>query len=1176
MNRVQALCYAVQDEDSHRAFHPYGCYFLASLGEKDEPEKDGSRTSPRKKEKVTTAEEQRPDAIHLCDVIDVSKEQMRKHFGRSYYNKTCSPFHLLESRPWGKHKFVAVKMLNEWSTYGSPNTTPKDKGAIVSQSLHLLAVKRLKVHINNVSKVMLTRFIEFLKENTKTLDLLLNLKPLDVLPSPSTSPPTPPSTSQSTAAPVITQVVSPLQEREQVVSPPLQETEQVVVSPLQEMEQGFLPRILSYVQELRKKATSYENPESHMLIGHIAYELIAMLRKGKDSVYLGPKNARGSTWTREAVSCGESARTIRRNAQTVRATIKTVTKRKSQAVKNKILSRSVLRYQRYQRRIVIGNDDYMTLQQAGGMTDNRMLIFGKEFARITAVYWHDKEKTLSKMTEGLVPDFSLESMKVRVKSQEVERYAFQVDHLVDVINQRIVSLCESGLLVKSSSTTLLDDKTLIIRFGGDKGGNFMQFKFGATCMNCPDPNSPDAFDICATLDAPDTYNNIKALFEKITPELEFYFDLEQPPSMAMVVHDGKVLCDIAYNVGDNNSCKTSMKEMFENVAMVELPMDSNATSKGVHTGGPFTFHSSSIVEILTEEGLAWGLRFLDVDEEDRHTVRFRSAVPISKVNLLKIIDYKLHTCLGGDIEFLGMVLGVQGSSATFPCYFCEVTKKILEKRSFTMDGIPRRSKKRMEVQFAKVKMKTTTKKRKEEAKKNGSVLREPLIPVDVSRVLLSPLHIILGITKKIWDELILEIQNVDGAESNRCALDEIRDLITGQVAFLEAETKRDEENLERAVKEKKKAWESLSAARSSTSATFQDEVDCREQHAEKCKTEKEIRLEMASRDKTLLSSLKNLVKDLNSYLKMKRGTFEHALEELLKESPFKVRHNPFYGGAFNGNDCFRLVTNYSLMFLRLRETSERETQCESEIGEICSRYEDIFGAFSEIIPLLRSSRLLSPLERSSLLSSIAAFYDAYVQKCKGTITIKMHHLVHHLKEVLANYGTIGLFTEDAMESIHAIVNELARRYSSLDYTRRAKQTVRVLASRKKNNVTQRKVKKEKAEKKGGCGCEPPKKKTRRQGESKVPIANNKKSMDIQNTISAAVTSFQSWKKDQVAEESEQGEEESRQEGFITFEGLALSVCEKCQADEEDRLIPTIFLPLHDLIVHLESGNRFEK
>jgi hypothetical protein len=195
---------------------------------------------------------------------------------------------------------------------------------------------------------MLIRFIEFLKEKTKTLDLLLNLKPLDVLPSPSTSPstppPTPPSTSQSTTVPVIlTQVVSPLQETEQNIT--LQDIQQEVQQEIQqpppalneEEKEGFLPRTLSYVQELRKKATSCEDPESHTLIGHIANELVAMLRKEKDSFYLGPKNARGSTWTREAISCGESGRTICRNAQTVRATIKTITKRKLQAVRNKIL-----------------------------------------------------------------------------------------------------------------------------------------------------------------------------------------------------------------------------------------------------------------------------------------------------------------------------------------------------------------------------------------------------------------------------------------------------------------------------------------------------------------------------------------------------------------------------------------------------------------------------------------------------------------------------------------------------------------------------------------------------------------------------------------------------------------------------------------------------------------------
>jgi hypothetical protein len=46
--------------------------FPCFIGRKDGPEKDGpKRTSPRKKHKL-----QRPDAIDLCDVIDVSKEKM--------------------------------------------------------------------------------------------------------------------------------------------------------------------------------------------------------------------------------------------------------------------------------------------------------------------------------------------------------------------------------------------------------------------------------------------------------------------------------------------------------------------------------------------------------------------------------------------------------------------------------------------------------------------------------------------------------------------------------------------------------------------------------------------------------------------------------------------------------------------------------------------------------------------------------------------------------------------------------------------------------------------------------------------------------------------------------------------------------------------------------------------
>ena len=43
--------------------------------------------------------------------------------------------------------------------------------------------------------------------------------------------------------------------------------------------------------------------------------------------------------------------------------------------------------------------------------------------------------------------------------------------------------------------------------------------------------------------------------------------------------------------------------------------------------------------------------------------------------------------------------------------------------------------------------------------------------------------------------------------------------------------------------------------------------------------------------------------------------------------------------------------------------------------------------------------------------------------------------------MLARYGTIGLFAEDAMEYIHAIVNLLARQYAALDGERWATQII---------------------------------------------------------------------------------------------------------------------------------------
>jgi hypothetical protein len=43
----------------------------------------------------------------------------------------------------------------------------------------------------------------------------------------------------------------------------------------------------------------------------------------------------------------------------------------------------------------------------------------------------------------------------------------------------------------------------------------------------------------------------------------------------------------------------------------------------------------------------------------------------------QVADVKLHCALGGDIEFMNLVLGMMNCSSTFPCYLCEVKLETL-------------------------------------------------------------------------------------------------------------------------------------------------------------------------------------------------------------------------------------------------------------------------------------------------------------------------------------------------------------------------------------------------------------------------------------------------------------------------------------------------------------------
>jgi hypothetical protein len=64
----------------------------------------------------------------------------------------------------------------------------------------------------------------------------------------------------------------------------------------------------------------------------------------------------------------------------------------------------------------------------------------------------------------------------------------------------------------------------------------------------------------------------------------------------------------------------------------------------------------------------------------------------------------------------------------------------------------------------------------------------------------------------------------------------------------------------------------------------------------------------------------------------------------------------------------------------------------------------------------------------------------------------MHLLFAHLQDRLSAYHTVNLFSEDSMESIHAVINRLDRVYASLDSEWKTKAILQSITATKKQSV----------------------------------------------------------------------------------------------------------------------------
>jgi hypothetical protein len=123
-----------------------------------------------------------------------------------------------------------------------------------------------------------------------------------------------------------------------------------------------------------------------------------------------------------------------------------------------------------------------------------------------------------------------------------------------------------------------------------------------------------------------------------------------------------------------------------------------------------------------------------------------------------------------------------------------------------------------------------------------------------------------------------------------------------------------------------------------------------------------------------------------SFVKTKQGPIEHALEWTVANYPISAKHNPYYGRAFNGNDCMRVLTNVVDIFKSVQEaatcTKSNEIGKETAVNEL-QKHHEIWEAFASVVPLFCSMRKLTEKQHEDLLFNKKMLQ--YIKKMRVTV-----------------------------------------------------------------------------------------------------------------------------------------------------------------------------------------------
>jgi hypothetical protein len=279
------------------------------------------------------------------------------------------------------------------------------------------------------------------------------------------------------------------------------------------------------------------------ITSHIAHEYTMNFRV-KDKISFAPFNGwKRQEWTRDINTKGVSSpRYVQRYTQRASSFVDNSLGDANLTVRNEVFKQvasnvgpSLVKYKHGCQLIFTSPEDQLLLQQTGMMSGRQMLMCNRILVGLTGISIHSTSMTLAALQDKQMPDYTIYMVKLFVNKTMQPRRVFRVARWTQVIELRVSKLFENQVFLPSSSFTLLDYSTLIIRFGCDKGGKKMAFEWGLTVMNAPKPNSSAALDLLATMEAFDKYNNLRdAIFQHHVEESAVIFNTQVDPVLITI------------------------------------------------------------------------------------------------------------------------------------------------------------------------------------------------------------------------------------------------------------------------------------------------------------------------------------------------------------------------------------------------------------------------------------------------------------------------------------------------------------------------------------------------------------------------------------------------------------------------------------------------------------------